>query len=84
MKNKNIAGGLSDFDIKLGNRIEPRDVKSTSVIEITYEVLSDYDDFNRVIKEYYKDGHCIGRYDPLSQFSSIIFEAWSTLISKDR
>lgn len=72
MSDRSIAGGLSDFDTKLDNVLKYKNLKVTSVVEVTYEIASDYDNFQREVKEYYKtDGRFIGRIDPLDSFSDI-------------
>lgn len=77
MSNRNIAGGLSEFDKKLDNKLIPKGMRITPLMEVTFEITSEYSNFNRVVRDFYlDDGRFIGRIDPLDQFDEILPD-WS-------
>ncbi|WP_299032424.1 hypothetical protein [uncultured Anaerococcus sp.] len=76
---------LKKIDKRLGNELVPKGIKITSLVEVTYQIKSDFKEFNREVKEYYlESGESLGSFDPLDQFSSIIDDASLDITSKDR
>ncbi|MSS77413.1 hypothetical protein HV819_02080 [Anaerococcus sp. AGMB00486] len=63
---------MKEFDKRLGNKLIPKEIKVTSVVEVTYEIESDVEVFNREVKDYYKDNEFVGRVDPMNQFDKIL------------
>lgn len=79
MEKKKIGGALSKLDKKFNNKLIPKEIKITSVIEVTFEIESEYRDFSRIVRDFYlNDGVFIGRVDPLNQFDAILFD-WSMI-----
>lgn len=75
MEKKKIGGALSKLDKKFNNKLIPKEIKITSVIEVTFEIESEYRDFSRIVRDFYlNDGVFIGRVDPLNQFDAILFD----------
>lgn len=70
MKDNNL---LNDLDKRTGSEIIPKGIKVTSIIEVTYDIENDYDEFCREVKQFYAtDGRYIGKLDPLDQFDKIV------------
>lgn len=77
MGERKIGGSLSEFDKKLDNKLIPKGMRITPLIEVTFEITSEYSNFNRVVRDFYlDDGRFIGRIDPLDQFDEILPD-WS-------
>lgn len=70
MKDNNL---LNDLDKRIGSEVVPKGIKVTSIIEVTYDIENDYDEFQREVKQFYTtDGRYIGKFDPLDQFDKIV------------
>lgn len=70
MKDNNL---LNDLDKRTGSEVVPKGIKVTSIIEVTYDIENDYDEFQREVKQFYTtDGRYIGKFDPLDQFDKIV------------
>lgn len=70
MKDNNL---LNDLDKRIGSEVVPKGIKVTSIIEVTYDIENDYDEFKREVKQFYTpDGRYIGKLDPLDQFDKIV------------
>lgn len=70
MKDNNL---LNDLDKRTGSEVVPKGIKVTSIIEVTYDIENDYDEFCREVKQFYTtDGRYIGKFDPLDQFDKIV------------
>ena len=70
MKDNNL---LNDLDKRIGSEVVPKGIKVTSIIEVTYDIENDYDEFQREVKQFYTpDGRYIGKLDPLDQFDKIL------------
>lgn len=77
MGERKIGGSLSELDKKLDNKLIPKGMRITPLMEVTFEITSEYRNFNRVVRDFYlDDGRFIGRIDPLDQFDEILPD-WS-------
>ena len=70
MKDNNL---LNDLDKRIGSEVVLKGIKVTSIIEVTYDIENDYDEFQREVKQFYTTGgRYIGEFDLFDQFDKIV------------